>query len=240
MLPLPNLNPNEPVFYINLPSTGEKTPFRRMKVSDEKVLILAKQSNDETEIYGAILQTIQSCAKAVDFKVEKLTLFDIEYIFLQLRGQSVSNMITLNYIDNQDNKPYQFTINIEDIKIKNLKNKEEFKILITDDSGLIMKYPSATLYQDREFLSSSDNAYQRLVIRCIDKIFDKDDVYEVSQYKDDELINWLDNLDIPSFNKIEQFVNTLPVLTHDINYKNSFGNERTITLATLNDFFMLR
>jgi hypothetical protein len=237
---LPILSNNEPTFFLILPSTDVKYSFRRMKVSDEKVLILAKQSEDETEIYSAVLNTVQACSKDPTFDVKKITLFDLEYLFLQIRGQSVSNLITMNYIDNEDNKPYQFNINISDIKIQGIKSKDDFKIAITDSSGLIMKYPTATLYQDKTFLSANDNAYQRLIIRCIDKIYDTDNVYESKDYKDDELISWLDDLDIPVFNKIESFVNSLPVLRHELNYKNSLNNQRTITLATLNDFFMLR
>lgn len=238
--PLPLLSNTDPVFTITIPSTNEKISFRRMKVSDEKILILAKQSEDETEIYSAVLQTVQNCLKTANFDTNKLTLFDLEYVFLQLRGQSVSNIIIMNYIDNEDSKPYMFNINIADIKIQGLKKEEEFKIKITENSGLIMKYPPATLYNDKIFLSATNNAYQRLIVSCIDKIYDENNVYDSKEYKSDELIAWLDDLDIPIFQKIEEFTNSLPILKHELKYKNSLGNERTITLATLNDFFMLR
>ena len=239
MLPLPTIKSKDSIFYITLPSDGKKIPFRRMKVSEEKILLLAKQAADSTEIHSAILQVTALCCEDKGLDIGSLPIFDLEYAYLKIRGQSVSNIMTVTYSDLEDNKDYVVNINIEDVKVQGLKKPEEFKIMFDVSNGIQMKYPAATLYNDKGFLEQGKDAYQRLMIKCIDKIFTVDDVFLASDYTEEELIKWLDDLELVNFNLIDKFVSSLPVISYEAKYKNTMGTERSISLSTLNDFFML-
>lgn len=236
---LPIIKSPESTFSIEIPSNKKTIQFRRMKISDEKILLFAKESEDNTDIYNAILQVVQNCIITPNIKVDDLTLFDIEYLFLNLRGQSVNNIIQLSFTDNEDNTQYEFNINIPDIKVHRLNNSD-MKIELSSTEGIIMKYPPASIYRDKEFLKSDESAYDKLMIKCIDKVYDKENIYPATEYKEDELLAWINDLEIKNYNKISEFVSNLPVVKYDIKYKNKMGNERTMSLATINDFFMLR
>lgn len=237
---LPIIKSTESTFNLEIPSNKKTIQFRRMKISDEKILLFAKESEDNTDIYNAVLQVIQNCIITPNIKIDDLTLFDIEFLFLNLRGQSVNNIIQLSITDREDNTPYEFNINIPDIKVYGLKDNTDMKIELSTTEGIIMKYPPASIYQDKEFLKSNDASYDKLMIKCIDKIYDKENIYKASEYKEDELLAWINDLEIKNYNKISDFISNLPVVKYEIKYKNKLSNERTITLATLNDFFMLR
>lgn len=235
---LPIITSPHSIFEKAVPSTNQKLSFRRMKVSDEKILLFAKESSDTSEIYKAILQVIQNCILTPGINVRDLCLFDIEYLFLHIRGQSINNIIDLSFTDAEDEQKYEFKINIQDIEVQKL-NTIPKRIELSDKAGIIMKYPSAAVYDDIEFLSGSENSYEKLIVKCIDSIYDKETTHKATDYTDKELIDWVNNLEVKEFNKIDNFMSNLPMLKYVINYKNTKGTERTIELATLNDFFTL-
>lgn len=238
-LSLPIIKSKESIFELEIPTTGEKFPFRRMNLKDEKILLMAKESSDSSDIFLAINQVIQNCAADPKFNILDYYVCDVEYLFLNIRGQSVSSIIELSINDDEDNKEYRFNIDISKIKVENLKKKEDFNISLTDNQGVIMKYPKAELYNNKDFLNSVDNAYHKLIISCIDKIYDIKNSYSVSDYSEEEMISWLESLELVTFKKIDEFVSSLPTIRYKIEYQNSLGTARTINLATLSDFFML-
>jgi hypothetical protein len=113
-------------------------------------------------------------------------------------------------------------------------------IKITDKSGIIMKYPSASLYDDTDFLNLEKDYMFELIVRCIESIYYEDQVYDCKQYKKEELNEFLENLNIKSFESIQNFLLTVPKMEYKINYENSKGNNREIVLNSLNDFFTWR
>ena len=229
-----------PVFEILVPSLKTKMKFRQFLVKEEKVLLVAKTSNEETDILAAIKQIVQNCSEEPSFNVDNLSIFDLEYIFLKLRGLSVNNVVNLSYRDFEDNKVYDFEVNLDDVKIIEPKQVEN-KIPVSDGVGIIMRYPSASLYSDKKFLSNSkEDAPIDLVIRCIDKVYDSDNVYDAKTFSYEQLLEFVDNLDVKSFDKLTDFLANAPRLSYTIKYKNSLGNDREIELSALNDFFMLR
>jgi hypothetical protein len=229
-----------PVFDILVPSLKTKMKFRQFLVREEKLLLVAKTSNDENDILGAVKQVVQNCAEDPNFDVDKLSIFDLEYVFLKLRSLSVNNVVKLSYRDFEDNKVYEFDVNLDDVTITE-PGAIENKIPVADNIGIIMRYPSASLYSDKKFLSMpSQEAPVDLVIRCIDKVYDADNVYDAKTYTYDQLIDFIDNLDVKSFDKLTAFLTSAPKLSYTIRYKNSLGNDRSIELSALNDFFTLR
>ena len=229
-----------PIFDILVPSLNVKMKFRQFLVKEEKILLVAKTSNEDSDILTAIKQIVMNCAEDSSFDIEKISIFDLEYIFLKLRSLSVNNVVKLSYRDFEDNKVYDFEVNLDDVQIVQSETKTN-KIQLTPDIGIIMRYPSASLYSDKKFLSNNkDDAMVDLVVRCVEKIYDADNVYDAKTFSYDEILEFLDNIDVSSFEKLTEYLSSAPKLSHIIKYKNSLGNNREIELSALNDFFMLR
>lgn len=228
-----------PLYKIKVPSLKKEYMFRPFLVKEEKLLLMAKESDNPADVLSAIKQIINNCSTDPKFEVNKLALFDIEYMFLKLRAISVDNKVKVSFKDKEDEKVYDFDVNLDDVEIK-FPTKIENNIKITDKSGIIMKYPSATLYDDEEFLNLEKDHMFELIIRCIDSIYYEDNVFNSKDYKKQELNDFLEGLDIKTFEKVQNFLLSVPKIEYKINYKNSMEHDREIVLSSLNDFFTLR
>lgn len=228
-----------PIHKIKIPSLKKDYPFRPFLVKEEKLLLMAKESENASDILSAIKQIINNCCLDSKLDINKLAIFDLEYIFLKLRAISVDNNVKVTYKDNEDQKLYDFDINLHKIEIK-YPEKLDKNIKITDKSGIVMKYPSAALYDDQEFLNLQKDYMFELIIRCIESIYYEDQVYQCKDYKKQELVDFLESLDIKTFEKIQSFLINVPKMEYVIKYKNSLGSEREIVLSSLNDFFTWR
>lgn len=228
-----------PVYKLKIPSLKKEFQFRPFLVKEEKILLMAKESEQATDILSAIKQIINNCALDPKFDIDKLALFDLEYIFLKLRSISVDNMVKVSYKDNEDDKNYDFDIDLNKIEVK-FPEKADNNIKITEKSGIVMKYPSAKLYDDKEFLSLEKDYMFELIVRCIDSIYYEDQVYKANDYKKEDLVEFLENLNIKVFEEIQKFLLNIPKIEYKINYENSVGTKREIVLSSLNDFFTWR
>lgn len=228
-----------PTFRIIVPSTKKQLTFRPFLVKEEKILLIAKTGEDSTDILSAVKQVVNNCCEEKNFNINKLTIFDIEYIFLKIRANSVSNKVNLTFKDLEDEKEYQFEVDLNTVEVEYPKNADT-KIIIDEKMGIMMKYPSASIYDDKDFMKLGKDSLFELIIRCIDKIYKNDEMFDASSYTRDELIEFLDNLNVNTFEKIQKFLTNSPTMKHVLNYKNSFGNDRKIELTTLTDFFTLR
>jgi hypothetical protein len=228
-----------PIYKINVPSLKKDFQFRPFLVKEEKLLLMAKESANPSDVLSAIKQIVNNCSIDKKLDISKLAIFDLEYIFLKLRAISVDNLIKVSYKDTEDEKVYDFEINLDKVKIK-YPEKMDNNIKITDKSGIIMKYPSASLYDDTDFLNLENDYMFELIVRCIESIYYEDQVYDCKQYKKEELNEFLENLNIKSFESIQNFLLTVPKMEYKINYENSKGNNREIVLNSLNDFFTWR
>lgn len=229
---------NYPQIILTVPSTKKKVAFRPFLVKEEKILLMAKLSDEEKDILLAIKQVVNNCALD-EFDVNAISLFDLEYLFIQLRAASINDTVQVSYRDNEDEKIYEFDINLKEIKVT-FPEKVNNIIQISDKSGIALKYPNSSLYEDDEFLKSGDDSFFQLILRCVDKIYDENEVFEASNYSKKELEDYLENLDIKTFEKIQDYMVNQPKLSYKIKYKNSLGNNREIELTTLSDFFTLR
>jgi len=227
-----------PIFKIKIPSTRKETRFRPFLVKEEKILLIAKTSEQENDMLLAIKQVVNNCALD-EINIDKMSLFDVEYLFLRIRAQSVNNIVSVTYRDNEDSTDYDFEIDLNDVEVKFPLNLEK-KIKLTEKSGIIMKYPEASLYDDKEFLNSGEEAFYQLVLRCIEKFYDEETVYDVKNYTFKEVEEFIDNLEIKVFDQIREFILNQPKLNYVIEYKNKLGNARKIELTSLTDFFTLR
>ena len=228
---------DKPLFEMTVPSQKRTIKLRPFVVKEEKILLTAQQSGQEKDIVIAIKQVLQNCIQDPTFDIDTLTTFDLEYMFLKLRARSVNNIIEVSYRDNEDEKVYNFTIDLDEVEMSNQDKELSTKIAINDEVGIVMKYPSVTILERApEGLTPAD-LVEYLVRACIDQIYDAETVYIANECTEEELNEFIDSLDIETFNKIRVFFDSLPQLYHKLEYTNSLGNVRTIELTTLSDFF---
>lgn len=229
-----------PTTVIKIPSTNKEYMFRPMLVKEEKLLLMAKASTDETDILGTIKQVINNCCLDDKFEVDRLPLFAVEYIFLKLRAASIGDQVKVSYRDFEDDKVYDFLIPLSKVEVKYPENSDN-KIEVNDKAGLIMTYPTANLYDDKEFLATvgEESTYQ-LIVKCIDKIYDEENLYEAKDFEKKDLLEFVELLDIKTYEKVRDFMRNIPSLYYKIEYKNTNGTDRTIELTSLTDFFTLR
>jgi hypothetical protein len=229
-----------PTLSITLPSDKKSYSFRPMLVKEEKLLLMAKVSEESTDILAAIKQVVNNCCLDPTFDIDKIPLYILEYIFVRLRGFSIGDNIKVSYRDLEDQKIYDFEVDLKKVEVKYPETVDN-KVTITPTSGIVLQYPPASVYSDKTFLKSEgDEAFYRLIVRCISQIYDGDSVFEGRDFSEDDLLEFLEMMDIKSFEKIRDFMANLPSLYYKIEYKNSAGNDKVIELTTLSDFFTLR
>jgi hypothetical protein len=233
-MPLPKIE--KPLFELKVPSQNRSVLCRPFVVREEKILLTAQQSRNEKDIVLAIKQVLENCIEDPTFDADEMTTYDLEYMFLKLRSRSVNNVIEVSYRDHEDDKVYKFEIDLDEVEM--LEDKEiNNKIMITDDIGMIMKFPSVTVLSQIPSDVDSTQLIEHLILACIDQIFDENDVYPAHEQDEKELKEFVDNLDVDTFDKLREFFDSIPSLYHKLEYENSLGNKRSIELTTLSDFF---
>ena len=227
-----------PKFNITLPSTGVKVSFRPFIVKEEKILLMAVQSNDDASIIQAVKDVVQSCVdESID--VAKLPYFDTEYLFLNIRAKSIGEMVDLEYRHNSgiNYKGEECTtvtpvkVNIEEVKVEKLDGHNNV-IMLDDNMGIKLKYNTI---DDISVLAKSEEDLS-LLANCIDSVFQGDEVFEPDNQQD--AIEFIEGLNSDQFSKIMQFFNSMPKLRHTIKYKCAgCGQEDEVKLEGLSDFF---
>lgn len=239
-MPLPKIS--VPSYEVELPSTGQIVKFRPFLVKEEKILVLALESEDTQEITTAVKNVIKNCIETKGIKVETLPTFDIEYLFLNIRGKSVGEQIEVNIICPDDGETtVAKKIDINDIKVE--KNpKHSTKIKIDDKIMMEMKYPSLDQFIKNNFdLSANNNMEQSfdLIASCVDKIYTEDEVWASSDITKKELNDFLDQMNTTQFKQIEAFFETMPKLSHKIKIINPNTKvESEVVLEGLASFFV--
>lgn len=227
-----------PTFNVTLPSNKEQITLRPFLVKEEKILLMALQSEDTEEVINSIKQVISNCIIIGNVEIDELATLDVEYLFIKLRARSVNNVIKLTYRDNEDDKRYDVEINLDEVGIKYNDNHTN-DIKINDTIGIRLKYPKASISTQVKDVSSETDLFFKILKNSLDVIYDKDNEYKVSDSSEEEVDEFIQSLDVKAFNKIQDFFTTMPRLHYEVSYVNSLGNTRTITLNSLNDFFTL-
>ena len=238
-MPLPKIS--TPTYELDLPSTGETIQYRPFLVREEKLLVLALESENMKEISTAIKTVIKNCILSKGVKIESLPTFDIEYLFLNIRGKSVGEEIEVNVICPDDEDiTVPVTISVDDIEV--VKNKDHNKQIKVDDSIMMeMKYPSLEQFIKSNFDFSGANLMDQsfdLVASCVDKIYSDDEVWTSSDVTKKELVDFLEQMNSSQFQQIEKFFETMPKLSHTVKIKNpKSGVESEVVLEGLSNFF---
>lgn len=227
-----------PIYELTIPSTKQALNFRPFLVKEEKLLLMAKSSEDPSEILRALKQVVNNCCLDDSFDIDTLAIFDIEYLFLKIRAFSINNIAKVSYRDNDDNEIYSFDIDLNSIDVK-FPEDIDSTIKINENSGIVMKYPRAAIFDDKEYFESGENAFFELVLRSLDKLYQGEDIYYLSEYSKEEIEQFLDSLDVNTYQKIVKFMESTPKLYYKIEYTNKNGTQRIIELKSLADFFTL-
>lgn len=227
---------SQPLFQLLIPSQKREVLCRPFVVKEEKILLTAQEGGNDKDIILALKQILNICIQDDTFDVNTLALFDLEYMFLKLRARSVNNVIDISYRDSEDEKIYEFKINLDEVEM--LKEKDfDNKIMVSDTVGIVMKFPSITVLDDLNSELSPSAIVDYLIRKCIVQIFDEEAVYPINECTDEEITEFIESLDVNSFNKVRDFFDNIPQMFYKIEYTNGMGNKREIELTTLSDFF---
>ena len=238
-MPLPKIS--TPTHELVLPSTGKKIKYRPFLVREEKILILALESQDPKQISTAIKSTLKDCIQTRGIKVEELPTFDIEYIFLNIRGKSVGESIEVLVTCPDDGETQvERKIYIDEIQVeKDEKHSPDIKL---DHSlTLRMKYPSLNEFVQNNFSASDDNTLQAsmdIIASCIDVVYSEDESWAAADCTKKELSEWLETLNTSQFKEVETFFETMPKLTHKVMVTNPNTKvESEVVMEGLTSFF---
>ena len=233
-----------PEYELELPSTGKKIKYRPFLVKEEKILLLALESKDNKQITSAIKQILKSCIVTRGVKVEELPTFDIEYIFLNVRGKSVGENIDLIVTCDDDGETQvPVTIFIDEIKVQKDENHSQ-DVNLGNDLVLRMKYPSLDEFIKTNFDFGTENSVSNIdksfeiIISCMDVVFTKEDTWAAKDCTKKELFDFIESMDTKQFKLIENFFQTMPVLSHTFKVINpNTKKENIVTLEGLTSFF---
>jgi hypothetical protein len=238
-MPLPKIA--TPTYELELPSTGETIQYRPFLVKEEKLLVIALESEDTKQITTAIKSVIKNCIQSKGIKVESLPTFDIEYLFLNIRGKSVGEELEVNIICPDDEETTtSVTINLDDIKVQKNENHTN-KIKVDPKIMMEMKYPSLDQFIKNNFdlndASAMDQSFD-LIASCIDKIYTEDEVWSAADVTKKELNEFLEQMNSAQFKEIEKFFESMPRLSHKIKVTNPKTEvESEVVLEGLASFF---
>ena len=228
-----------PTYELELPSNGKTVKYRPFLVKEEKVLLLALESEDEKQITSAVKDLIKNCVIS-RIKVDQLPLFDLEYLFLRIRGASIGETITLTVTCLDDNETKaEAIINIDDIEVFKPEGHST-KIELTDEMGLVMKYPSMQRFIELDFLQKDLDTEEvfELIAESIDQIYDGEEVYDSTTTTLKEFRTFVDGLTTKQFESIQQFYQTSPKLSHTFTVVNpNTGVDSEYTIEGLQSFF---
>ena len=240
-MPLPKIN--TPTYELSLPSNGKKIKYRPFLVREEKILIMALETENQKQITNAVVEILDACIMTRGIKIKTLATFDIEYIFLNVRSKSVGETINVNIICPDDEKTsVEVPIDLDSIKVKKDKNHSNI-IKLDDNLSLKLKYPSMSQFIESNFESTNEtnetigNTMQ-VITSCIDMIYNEEESWNASESTPKELEEFIDQLNTKQFKIIEKFFDTMPKLSHKIKVKNPKTEvESTVILEGLAAFF---
>ena len=240
-MPLPQIA--TPTYELVLPSTGKRIRYRPFLVKEEKILILALESEDQKQITEAVKSTLKSCISTRGIKIDELPTFDIEYIFLNIRGKSVGESVDLIVTcPDDETTTVPVKIYIDEIKVEQNKNHTR-DINLDGIYTLRMKYPSLNQFIETNFAIASDQKVTvddsfKVIASCIDIVFSAEESWSASDCTVKELNDWLGTLDSKQFKQIEDFFETMPKLSHTIKVTNPNTKvESDVKLEGITSFF---
>ena len=225
-----------PFYEMKLPSSGATIKYRPFLVKEEKLLLMAMESGEQTEISNVMKQIIGNCTdNKVD--VESIPMFDIEYLFLQLRIKSIDDFAEISLKCQECQESFTSKIDLKTVGVKGAKEKQDFKIQLTSDVGMIMKYPTLDMMENMKAGDEKKSAFIfNTITKCVASIYDEEQVYD--DFTKEEIDEFVESLPQEQFKKISDFFENMPKLQHTVKYScPKCSKKNKITITGLQDFF---
>ena len=228
-----------PTYELEIPSTDEKISYRPFLVKEEKILLMAMESGKNEDITNAVKQIVSECTFN-KMKVANMPIFDIEYIFLNIRAKSIGEVSKIKLLCPDDKETYaDVEINLQEVQVQ-VGDDHTNKIELTDDMGIIMTYPTIDSFSEAGAQNISANNMLDVISACILQIYEKggEKVYEAKDQTQKELNEFIEQLNTSQFKQVQKFFDTMPKLKHEVRLKNPKTKKvSNVTLTGLNDFF---
>ena len=224
-----------PLYEITLPVSKKKISFRPFLVKEEKVMLVGKEAGPKQQLIAMKQVLDATIVKPKDLDVGELSMPDIEYLFIKQRARSVQNIVELKYRDKEDKKVYDFELDLDEIE-PTFDPCHSNTIELTDTLGMELQEPTLNIMEKLDITDLEDaSTVFKLISACTTKVWDEDEVYD--DFTDEEMEEFLGQMDAQTFSKLKTFFDTAPKIRHELSYVNSEGNDRVIKLEGLSDFF---
>tara|TARA_B100000131_G_scaffold47844_1_gene42464 strand:- start:9189 stop:9908 length:720 start_codon:yes stop_codon:yes gene_type:complete len=238
-MPLPKIN--TPTYELTLPSNNKKIKYRPFLVREEKILIMALETENSEDISNAVVDILSECILTKGVDVTKLATFDIEYLFLNVRSKSVGETVEVNIVCPDDNKTsVQMEINLDSIKVQKTRGHKNI-IKLDDQYSMKLKYPSLDEFIGNNFDTNEGSAVNKslnMISSCIEIVYDEEESWDASDSTKQELEEFVEQLNSKQFKAIEKFFETMPKLSHKVKVTNPITEvESEVVLEGLASFF---
>jgi hypothetical protein len=225
-----------PLFEVSLPSDGRKIKYRGFTVKEEKILLVAQESEDPTQEILATKQVLNNCIYDID--VSELAMFDLEYILLLLRARSVNNTLSFAIKDPDTGETVELEFDIDELEL-NRNPEHSNKIKINDDWTLFLKYPTIDEFINISEYDSDDPLVNYFVMTsCLDKVASEDEVHDFKDYSPEQIDEFMDNMSPEVIRGVQNFFTTMPRLRQEMKYTNKDGKEKTFVMEGMKTFFI--
>jgi hypothetical protein len=225
-----------PMYELKLPSNDKKVKFRPFTVKEEKILLTAQESKDSTQMMNAVKQIVNNCL--IDFDVDELAVFDLEYVLINLRSKSVDNEVRFEIEDPDTKERIKLTMDLSNVKVNKSKDHTN-KIKIDDTYTLFLKYPSMDMFKD--LINSEEASTEKtfeILISCMDRLATEDEVFNFKDFSKKEVDDFVESLHSDIVKKMKQFFDTIPKVRYEIPYENSAGERKTYVVEGIQSFFI--
>ena len=228
-----------PIYELTVPSTDEKIKYRPFLIKEEKILLIAMESGANEDVIQAVKQIVSECTFNT-LKLGNMPMFDVEYIFLQIRSKSVGEVSKLKILCRDDGETYaNVEVDLTEIEVQ-VNDDHTNKIELTDEMGVIMKYPTIDSFSTAGISDITAENMLDVIVACIDKIYDKkgEEVYDSKDSSKKELMDFVEGMNTTQFQDVQAFFDSMPKLRHEITVVNPKTKvENIVALSGLNDFF---
>ena len=228
-----------PIYELTVPSTDEKIKYRPFLIKEEKILLIAMESGANEDVIQAVKQIVSECTFNT-LKLGDMPMFDVEYIFLQIRSKSVGEVSKLKVLCRDDGETYaNVEVDLTEIEVQ-VNDDHTNKIELTDEMGVIMKYPTIDSFSTAGISDITADNMLDVIVTCIDKIYDKkgEEVYDSKDSSQKELMDFVEGMNTQQFQDVQAFFDSMPKLRHEVTVVNPKTKvENIVALSGLNDFF---
>ena len=228
-----------PIYELTVPSTDEKIKYRPFLIKEEKILLIAMESGQNEDVIQGVKQIVSECTFNT-LKLGNMPMFDVEYIFLQIRSKSVGEVSKLKILCRDDGETYaNVEVDLTEIEVQ-VNDDHTNKIELTDEMGVIMKYPTIDSFSTADISDITPENMLDVIVACIDKVYDKkgEEVYDSKDSSKKELMDFVEGMNTTQFQDVQAFFDSMPKLRHEITVVNPKTKvENKVALSGLNDFF---